>query len=130
MPITYCDCVALPGKDLQPVSVRRDGEDNKTGVTLDFLQFGFDARDLSIVQKGTNSIVEPRKLLQRRSDFAIRLVGIDADMLDLNIVATDLRLGGRSRRCNGGRSRQDRLLKPRVSSFCPQVGSAVICGLR
>ena len=76
--------------------MRRDGEDDKTGVTLDFLQLGFDARDLPIVQKGTNSIVELRKLLQRRPDFAIGLVGIDADMFDLNIVATDLRLVGRS----------------------------------
>jgi hypothetical protein len=49
------DGVAPPGKDLQPVSVRGDREDNKTGVTLDFLQFGFDTRDLPIVQKGTNS---------------------------------------------------------------------------
>jgi hypothetical protein len=76
--------------------MRREGEDDKTGITLDFLQLCFDARDLPIVQKGTNSIVESGKLLQRRPDFAIGLVGIDANMLDLNIVATDPRLGGRS----------------------------------
>ena len=48
-------CLALPGTDLEPITVRRCGEDDKTGVTLDFLQLASDARDLSIMQKSTKS---------------------------------------------------------------------------
>jgi hypothetical protein len=33
---------------------------------------------------------------RRRPGFAIGLIGINADMFDANIVATDLRLVGRS----------------------------------
>jgi len=83
--------LALPRDDLQPVSMRRDRENDEMGVALDGLQLASDAIDLAILQKIANAIVELRKCLQRRPYVVIAPDGVDTYVFDRNSLPLDNR---------------------------------------
>ncbi len=42
--------ITLPQQNLQPVTVGRNGKDNQPGITLNIIQFSFDAFDVAMQQ--------------------------------------------------------------------------------